>query len=99
MNLELKLKIGLGLANLLAMSVMLGIVAESLPKSNELTCLGNYLIYTLCVGTVAVVVSVILDFFVNKAGPLESLLQPFQFRSRRTMTRSLRMRGSIALSA
>lgn len=48
------------------MSVMLGIVADSLPKSNDLTILGWYLLYSLILGTVAVVASVTVDFFVHK---------------------------------
>lgn len=70
------IQIGLELANLLAMSVMLGIIADNLPKSTDLTILGFYIIIFLVLGTCACVVSVVYTCIAHKA---ETYLDYLQF--------------------
>lgn len=50
----------------MAMSVMLGIVAENLPKSDEMTVLGDYLIGTLSLGAISILTSLAMDFVLFK---------------------------------
>ncbi|GMT18804.1 hypothetical protein PFISCL1PPCAC_10101, partial [Pristionchus fissidentatus] len=57
--------IGIGLTSLLALSVMLGIVAESLPKSNSLTLMGYYLLLCMFVASLSIIVAVILSLVIE----------------------------------
>ncbi|GMR41736.1 hypothetical protein PMAYCL1PPCAC_11931, partial [Pristionchus mayeri] len=57
--------IGIGLTSLLALSVMLGIVAESLPKSNSLTLMGYYLLLCMFVASVSIIVAVVLSLVIE----------------------------------
>ncbi|KAF8356839.1 hypothetical protein PRIPAC_91834 [Pristionchus pacificus] len=57
--------IGIGLTSLLALSVMLGIVAESLPKSNSLTLMGYYLLLCMFVASLSIIVAVVLSLVIE----------------------------------
>lgn len=57
---------------------MLGIVASSMPKSNDITILGRYIVWTLMLGAIAVVASVLIDFVVHKVSA--SREEPFAFK-------------------
>ncbi|GMS88544.1 hypothetical protein PENTCL1PPCAC_10719, partial [Pristionchus entomophagus] len=53
--------IGIGLTSLLALSVMLGIVADSPPKSNSLTLMGYYLLLCIFVASLSIIVAVVVS--------------------------------------
>ncbi|GMS88613.1 hypothetical protein PENTCL1PPCAC_10788, partial [Pristionchus entomophagus] len=57
--------IGIGLTSLLALSVMLGIVADSLPKSNSLTLMGYYLLLCMFVASLSIIVAVVLSLVIE----------------------------------
>lgn len=97
-HLLLMLQIGLGLTNLLALSVMMGIVADSLPKSSEITVLGRYLVLSLVLGCLSVVGSLTLDFFVHTAVSI-CVRENTLFRPRRAATRDRRRSGFMQFSA
>ncbi|GMS96382.1 hypothetical protein PENTCL1PPCAC_18557, partial [Pristionchus entomophagus] len=50
-------KVSLGLGSLLAMTVLLGIVAGAMPKSNVIPLLGYYILIVICLCAVAVAIS------------------------------------------
>ncbi|PAV56878.1 hypothetical protein WR25_20680 isoform C [Diploscapter pachys] len=52
-------KVSLGLGSLLAMSVLLGIVAGAMPKSNSIPLLGYYILIVILLCAIAVTVSMI----------------------------------------
>ncbi|CAI4228340.1 unnamed protein product [Auanema sp. JU1783] len=50
-------KVSLGLGSLLAMTVLLGIVAGAMPKSNSIPLLGYYILIVICLCAIAVSIS------------------------------------------
>ncbi|KAF8385329.1 hypothetical protein PRIPAC_74471 [Pristionchus pacificus] len=58
--------VGIGLTSLLALSVMLGIVAETLPKSNKLTLMGHYLLLSMLIAALSICCAVIISAMMER---------------------------------